>query len=139
MDMETDPAADLATPNNDLKRVESTGKYVYKINQNRFEVDRWNRDFDQYKQRREQEKERKMKEKLDDLNKPVDKIPVYNLPLGKILINTKDSIFDILDDLLQFRFEKETIIKDDRLFYIGLLLVIISMITYLYFMIFVGI
>lgn len=133
-----DVGVDLATPSNDLKRDESTGKYLYKINQNRFEVDRWNRDFEQYKERREKEKERKMKEKLDDLNKPVEKVPVYNLPLGQILINTKDALFEILDDLLQFHFEKETILKDDRLFYIGLILIIISLITYMYFMIFVG-
>ena len=133
-----DVGVDLATPSNDLKREESTGQYLYKINQNRFEVDRWNRDFEQYKERREKEKERKMKEKLDDLNKPDEKVPVYNLPLGQILINTKDALFGILDDLLQFQFEKETILKDDRLFYIGLILIIISLITYMYFMIFVG-
>jgi hypothetical protein len=126
---------DLAEPDGSLKRVKDSGKYIYKINQNRFEVDRWNRDFEQYKERREKVKERKMKEKLDDLNKPIEKVPVYNLPLGKILINTKDAIFDILDDTLQFKFEKDTLLKENRLFYIGLSLMIIACVTYLYFMI----
>ena len=137
-DLANGVGVDLATPDNSLKRDALTGKYLYRINQNRFEIDRWNRDFEQYKDRRDLEMRRRMKEKLDQLSKPVPKVPAYNQPLGKILINTKDSLFDITDDLLQFKFTSDTLIKNDRLFYLGVLLLIISMTTFLYLMIFVG-
>lgn len=131
-----DVGKDLSVPRGDLKREDETGKYIYKINQDRFEVDKWKRDFEQYKERREKIKEQKMRKRLDELNRPEPTTPVYNLPLGKILINTKDSLFDILDDALQFNFSSEMVLKDNRLFYIGLAMIIIAIVTYLFMMFF---
>src|SRR5690606_8446868 len=106
------------------------GKYLYRINNHRFEIDRFNRQFDQYKKIREEEMERQMKKTLDDLNKPQKITPVYNLPLGQILINTKDAQFDILDDMLQLNFNKDILIKNNRLFYVGICILLIALITF---------
>lgn len=51
---------DLGQQNNDLLR-ESDGKYIYKIGDNNFEIDKFNRDFEQYKIKRNNEMQQKMK------------------------------------------------------------------------------
>jgi hypothetical protein len=122
---------DQATPRNDMIK-KNNGTYIYKINENRFEVDRFNRDFDQYKIRRKLEMEESMRKRLEELNRPEPIPPVYQQPVGKILIDTKDAVFNIIDDLLQFKFNSSTFTKGGRLFYIGLLLLIIATLLYVY-------
>lgn len=126
-----DIGVDLSTPKNDLKKTED-GKYLYRIEGDRFEIDRFNRDFDQYKERRKKAMEKKMGERLAELNKPDREAAVYNQPIGTIMIKTKDALFGILDDLLQFNFSKEVIIKENRLFFIGITILIVSFILYFY-------
>ena len=75
---------------------------------------------------------RNMREKLDKLNVPKKVTPIYRDSLGQILIDTKDALFQILDDLLQHKFTLDTFIKDNRLFYIGMILIFIASFMYLY-------
>ena len=126
---------DLSTPSNDLLR-ESDGKYIYKIGDNKFEIDKFNRDFEQYKTRRYEEMKQKMQQKLNELNIPEPEIPVYNLPVGEILVNAKDESFDTLDDLLQFKFTTTTITKNNRLFYFGFIIILIGLLVLIYKLIF---
>lgn len=128
--------SDLASTNNDdLRREEGSGAYLYKINDKRFEVNRFNRRFKEYKMRREEEKERKMKEKLDQLNRPPEKTPPYLQPLGRIAIDSKDALFDILDETLQGNLSSQTFLVKNRMFYLGITLIVISMLTFFYLMI----
>jgi len=69
---------------------------------------------------------------LAELNIPEEEIPIYEESVGNMLINFKDSIFNTLDDILQKKFSIETITKNNRLFYWGMLLVIIALVMYLY-------
>ena len=73
-----------------------------------------------------------MQDKLNILNKANDKIPLHQLSIGVILINTKDSLFELLDDLLQFKYNREVFTKNDKLFYIGIFLIIIVIFIFLY-------
>ena len=50
----------------------------------------------------------------------------------KILIDTKDSVFETLDDLLQQKFSAEMMVKDNRLFYLGLAILFIALFIYSY-------
>lgn len=122
---------DLATPNNDLIRTD-TGKYIYRIDGERFEVDRFNRDFEQYAERRRQVMDKTLNDKLEALNQPDPEPPVYEQPVGQILVDTKDGLFNLLDDLLQFKFSLDTFTKDNRLFFIGLTLVFIALFVLVY-------
>ena len=71
-------------------------------------------------------------DRLERLNKQqIEKKP-YQLSVAEILIAIKDSWFGIIDDLLQRQFYIETFIKKNRMFYIGLTIVIIAIIFYLY-------
>ena len=122
---------DISTPRDDLFR-DSSGKYRYRIEGDRFEIDRFNRDFDQYKERRKQEMRKRMDQRLSELNKPAKEVPIYKKPVGEIMIKTKDTLFNILDDLLRFRFELETFTKNSRMFYIGILILFIALMVFIY-------
>ena len=73
-----------------------------------------------------------MESKLKDMNEAKDHKELYELSIGKTLINTKDTIFGILDDLLRFKFETETFTKNNRLYYLGIIIIMIVCLTFLY-------
>jgi hypothetical protein len=60
-----------------------------------------------------------VQKKLDELNKPIVEEAPYNLPIGEIAIKTKDAIFNIIDDLLNFNFSWDVLTKENRLFLQG--------------------
>lgn len=117
---------DQSIPKNDLHRTVD-GKYIYQIDKDREEVDKFNREFDQYKIRRDQTMKQEMEDKLDELNKPTPPTPLYEKSVGEIVISTKDTVFNMIDDTVKFNFNN-FFTKDNRLFYIGLLIIMISLI-----------
>lgn len=72
------------------------------------------------------------KQKLAKLDKTIIQKPITDLSVGEILIGIKNSWFDLIDDLLQRRFTMSTFTKNNRLFYIGVTIVIFIIIIYLY-------
>ena len=122
---------DQNVPRDDMVKLDS-GLYKYRLEGDKFEIDRFNRDFEQYKERRKIEMKKKLDKKLEELNKPEEPIPIFNQSIGQILIQTKDALFNILDDLLQFKFTYETVLKDDRIFHLGITIVLITIFLLLY-------
>jgi len=121
---------DLAKPDNNLLQFED-GKFFYRSSSGDFDVDKFNRSYDQYKERRKKEKDKKMTLRLNELNEPKEEIPAYSKPIGQVLIDTKDALFEILDDLLQRRIEINTFKKNHRMFYIGLTMIFIAVFLYM--------
>lgn len=121
---------DQSTPNNDLKKTKD-GKYIYRLPDGSFDVDRFNRNFDQYKDRRKVIMKAQMDERLAELNKPPPTIPIWNRPIGTILIEMKDAMFGIIDDLLSYNFNINIFTKDNRLFYLGLFLLLSIIIVFI--------
>ena len=105
---------------------------IPKNDDGKFDIDKFNRQFGQYKIKRKDEMEERIQQKLDELNRPVEETPPYKLSIGTIAINTKDSIFNVIDDLLSFNFSWSIITKEHRLFYLGVFLITIALIIYLY-------
>lgn len=120
---------DLADPNNTLKKLDD-GKYIYKSDDEEFDLDKFNLYFDQYIDKRKKEMKKSMFLNLSRLNAQVNEIPIYKESLGQILINTKDTLFNILDDMLQFNFKKDVFTKNNRLFYLGILFLILAIVIY---------
>lgn len=117
---------DQSVPRNDLHRTVD-GKYIYQIDKDRQEVDKFNREFDQYKIRRDESMKKELDDKLAELNKPNPPTPIYEKSVGEIVISTKDTVFNMLDDTIRFNYDN-FFTKDDRLFYIGLIIIMISFI-----------
>lgn len=149
-----DIGEDLASPSENIKLYDD-GKYLFKTSTGEFDIDRFNRYYEQYRERRKKEMYKRMKDRLDILNKVPPIIPIYDYSVGQILIGMKDSVFGVIDDLLKWEFVAKSTIsyeegdvdtkveideinvstniltKDNRMFYLGLLFVIISLILYL--------
>lgn len=122
---------DQGNPRGDLARYQD-GKYIYVLPNGKFDIDKFNRDFDQYKDERKKEMAETLKTKLAILNKPKVIIPAYDLSIGQIVINTKDAIFNLLDDILNFNYTSNILLKQNRMFYLGLALIFIAFLIYFY-------
>lgn len=112
--------------------MQTDGKYLYRFPNNRLNVDQFNRDFEQYKIQSQEYLQQKLNQKLVELNQPEVPIAIYNQPIGTILIGTKDTVYNIMDDLMNFQFNTRTFTKDNRMFFIGILLLFIGLLIYLY-------
>lgn len=112
--------------------LKNDGRYLYKLDDGKFDIDRFNRDFDQYKQKRKDQMKEEIDRKLAELNRPPEVIPVYNLSIGQILVNMKDSVFDIIDDVINFKIYNGMLLKNNRMFYLGLFIIIIALLMFFY-------
>jgi hypothetical protein len=62
----------------------------------------------------------------------VKRKPFYKLNLLEMVIELKNTWFSILDELLAGNYSMSILIKNNRLFYVGLTILIISIILYIY-------
>ncbi len=122
---------DFGMPNNDLIK-QYDGKYIYKFSDGKLDIDHYNREFTQYSDKRRIEMKRVLAEKLEEMNKPKPVELIYDLSIGDIVINTKDAMFGLLDDLVNLRFTNDIITKNNRLFYLGIVLIIIACLLFFY-------
>jgi hypothetical protein len=99
-----------------------------------FDLDNFNKEFVFKKERAAIENRIKSQKKLDRLTKTanVPEKSLYNLSVAEFVIGIKDTWFGILDDLLAKKIELETLTKNNRLFFIGLTIILITAILYLY-------
>ena len=122
---------DQGLPRGNLGK-DNEGKFFYKLNNGKFDIDKFNRDFSQYIQKRKTDMKEILDQKLERLNKPVPVPLVYNLPVGQIIINIKDAFFDILDDIVNFKVASDTFTRSNRMFYVGIVCVIVALLLYFY-------
>jgi len=98
----------------------------------KFDEKKFNSDFDKKKEIDKMNSKILADERLGKMNTTVTTKPIYQYTMGEILIGIKDTWFGILDDLLLQRFTLDTFTKDSRLFFIGITLVIIGIVFYVY-------
>jgi len=122
---------DQATPRNDLHLTDD-GRYFHKTGPDNLDIDKFNRRFTQYEIRRHNEMNRILQDKLNDLNRPQEELPIYNRPLGQILIETKDNIFNIFDESLSGNISIDTFTGFNRLFYIGICILFIAFLIFVF-------
>jgi hypothetical protein len=122
---------DLATVDNTLVK-EYDGKYLYRLPNGKLDIDHYSRDISQYSEVRKNDLKILIDKKLEDLNKQEPVELVYDLSVGQIIINLKDTLFDIIDDVINMRFRTDTFTQNNRLFYIGIFLIVIGCIMYGY-------
>ena len=126
-----DIGIDQSIPRNDLKLLPD-GRYIY-IDPitNKFDIDRFSRAYQPYRDLRNEHNAMKLRElnssnNVIPLDEPYNNSPL-NKPIGQILIDTKDSLFNTLDDILKNGLHIDTFTKDNRLFYIGLTLIFVAL------------
>lgn len=97
-----------------------------------FDVQDFNKKFNEDKAKRKEESKQRELDKLAELNKPVREKRLLEMNFADILIGIKDSWFGILDDLLQQKYTFDTFTKHNRLFFVGLTLILIGLIVFVY-------
>lgn len=98
----------------------------------RFDVKEFNKVYNEYVSKKRESVLEQEERRLDRLNNMKEYVPLAGQSVGKHIINIKDTWFNILDDILQFRFNSSVFIKEQRLFYIGLTILIITISLYIY-------
>jgi hypothetical protein len=99
---------------------DNTGKYFDRV--------LFNKKFDEYINEQKSLNTKKEKVRLDDLNK-IEKLKIkpYQLPFNKILINTKNTCFDLYDDIMNGSVPVDKL-KGDNLFYLAILFITVTLI-----------
>ena len=101
-----------------------------------FDIDSFNKEFENQSKKRKEDMRKKMQAKIDELSKRDEPIPIHKRSIGEIMISTKDAMFGILEDLLQNKFNKETFTKENRLFYLGVFILMLTVLMILYSLLF---
>ena len=105
-----------------------------KEQENKFDLRQFNKEFIKKKEETKLDNRIKSQRKLDYLAEQANKEEkaIYDQSVWEILVGIKDTWFNILDDVLAGKIGIELFTKDNRLFYIGLTIIIITLILYLY-------
>jgi hypothetical protein len=122
---------DLATVDNTLVK-QHDGSYLYRLPDGKLDIDHYNRQINQYSEIRKNDTKVLIEQKLIDLNKQTPPELVYDLSIGQTLINFKDSMFDIMDDIINLRINYDTFTKNNRLYYLGLFMIMLACILFFY-------
>jgi hypothetical protein len=101
---------------------------------NDFDLQKFNREFVFKKEKAAIENQINSQEKIEKLTQAANTEikSLYDYSVSELAIGIKDSWFGILDDLLAQKIESKTLTKNNRLFFIGLTIIFICVILYLY-------
>ena len=97
---------------------------------NEFDVNKFNNTFDEKQSVKEEEDQKFLDDKMEVINKK----SFGDMRLGSIFSNMKDEVFGTIYDILSFNYDvsySEIFTKNNRLFYLGLFLIIVCIILYL--------
>jgi len=100
----------------------------------KFDIAKFNKEFIKKAEKTKLKSEVKSKEKLKKLTESAnyESKSIYQLSVMEILINIKNTWFHIFDDILAKNISIKTIMGNDRPFYVGITIVIIATILYIY-------
>jgi hypothetical protein len=97
-----------------------------------FDLAQFNKTFERNKEIAKENQRIDDLNKLNALSRQTVQVGLYDLPLAQIIINIKNTWFNLLDDLLDQKFELQTFTKENRLFYIGITILFFAIIMYLF-------
>ena len=102
-----------------------------------FNVLKFNEDYEKMKKQKILDRKMKERNKLKKLNKTLVDKKLHDMSILEILIEFKNNIFGILDDLINFNFNDfnsflNIFSKNNRLFFIGLMIIFITGIIYIF-------
>ena len=93
-----------------------------------FDIKRFNQDFDNYLDRQKKARLEKEAQYLESKTVVKREKLLHELSFYELVVNMKNTVFDIIDEIVNNKVTKDTFKKNNRLFYIGLLLILFSMI-----------
>lgn len=98
-----------------------------------FDINLFNRLYNEFSEKKRTEQRAKDKETLEEKHKElIEGKQIKDMTLWEIFFNMKDSVNDLVTDLYQLKFEKDTFTKNNRLTYLGLFLIIIVFLFFVF-------
>lgn len=99
-----------------------------------FDLNDFNKEFVFKKKEQELNNEINAREKLDFLDEKANKHKpkLYDLSILNLAIGIKNTWFGILDDLLSDKISSKIFMRNNRLFYIGLTIILLCILLYIY-------
>jgi hypothetical protein len=98
----------------------------------KFDLAQFNIKFERQKEIFQKQQNLKELEKLNQLQETKQIVSLYDLSILDIVVNTKTAWFEILDDILDQRFDYDVFTKENRMFYVGFTILFIACVLYLY-------
>jgi len=112
------------------RRNDVDGKEV-KMAENEFDLAKFNKEFEEKKKINNERNTELEQQRLQFMNQEIKEKKAYNSTIQEYAIGIKDTWFGIYDDLMQKDFSINVFNRDDRLFYVGLTIVIIVILVYI--------
>ena len=102
---------------------------------NNFDLEKFNKRFKQLQNEEKENEKLERKEYLKTLEKKEEVKKITDLSVGEILTNTKNEVLDLTYEIISFEFEGfdgfiDLFIKNNRLFYVGLFMLLICCVLY---------
>ena len=96
-----------------------------------FDINDFNKHFD------DKLKQRKMKQlenikQINEKNAIHNNILFYQEPFGTMMINTKDSFYETMDDIIKYGINHHVLTKNNRMFYIGVIIIFVISIIFIF-------
>lgn len=108
---------------------------------NNFDIDKFNKLFKENQEKKEEDENKKNIEYLKSLENNVEVKSINELTINEIIYNFKNENLDLIYDIFTFNYSSvsefyQLFSRNNRLFYFGLLLLIISIVFYLFVLVF---
>ena len=100
--------------------------------QTEFDNQKFQAAFNEMIKKNKMAREKAEQEKLDSLTTIERQKKLHELSMLDVLVYIKNSVFGILRDLLTLHWSKDMFTKEDRILYIGILLLFIDIMLYLF-------
>jgi len=100
--------------------------------QTQFDLKKFNKAVEEKHKKDREARERAEKIKLDSMKKTVRRKKLHEMSILEVLINIKRSIFGLLTDILTLNISTDIFVKNDRIMFIGIGLLLASMLIYLF-------
>lgn len=103
---------------------------------NKFDIAAFNRDFENQMIAKKEEENKKDMEKLKEMNKEIYKKKISEMTTGEIIGEWQSSLTGMINDMIHLKFQPEILFSENRLFFIGITLLIIVILFYFLFWLF---
>ena len=107
-------------------------RYDVTDEKNTFDLDKFNKKYEDVRKRRQKLLMNKQEDKLRKLNITTFKKKLHEYTVGEYAFGMKDAILGILGDLLRLQFTIQTFTKNNRLFYLGMFILINCLVIVLF-------
>ena len=103
---------------------------------NKFDIKAFNKGFEDYMKNQTEIKHQNEIERLKKLNETKYEKKLTEMTWNEIMSDWKKAISGVLDDILHFRLSPSYLFRDNRLFFVGITLLILAIIFYILILVF---